>query len=100
MKIEKNGSEYLSRIRSEQTEDSKGNERASRASKGTSLESQDKAALSDRAKLLAKARIAADEVPESRNDMVEALRTRIESGEYEVPYEALAERLEKLFKES
>ncbi len=56
---------------------------------------KDQASLSESAKILAKAYQNLSETPEIRDDVVNSLRDQIESGEYSVPYDKLAERLAK-----
>ncbi|MCL4559598.1 MAG: flagellar biosynthesis anti-sigma factor FlgM [Chloroflexi bacterium] len=54
---------------------------------------KDQAVLSERARLLAKARLALDETPRADDQKVEALRQRVQSGEYKISLEELAGRL-------
>lgn len=64
-----------------------------------SLKGKDQASLSESAKILAKAYQALSDSPETRAEMVDAIRTQIEAGEYSVPYDKLAEILaKKLYK--
>ncbi len=64
-----------------------------------SLKGKDQASLSESAKILAKAYQALSDSPETRTEMVDAIRQQIEAGEYSVPYDKLAEILaKKLYK--
>jgi anti-sigma28 factor (negative regulator of flagellin synthesis) len=54
---------------------------------------RDQAALSDRARLLGKARAAFTSVEATRADRVAALRQQVQSGAYRVPYDQLASHL-------
>ncbi len=54
------------------------------------LINKDQASLSERAKVLAKARINLTEQPPIRSDKVEALREQIQNGLYQIPVEQLA----------
>ncbi|MCX8061216.1 MAG: flagellar biosynthesis anti-sigma factor FlgM [Anaerolineales bacterium] len=60
------------------------NERADR------LTNKDQASLSDRARLLSKARLSLQEIPDVRTERVAALREQIQAGTYQVPVEQLA----------
>lgn len=59
----------------------------------TGASSKDKAELSSRARLLARAQQAMEEVPEVRSERVSELRTQVEDGTYQVPTEKLAQVL-------
>ncbi len=54
---------------------------------------KDKAELSDQARLLSKARKAVDETPEVDQARVDAIKAKIDKGEYQIPHEKLAENL-------
>jgi flagellar biosynthesis anti-sigma factor FlgM len=49
--------------------------------------------VSERARLLAKARVSLNETPDVRSEKVDTLREKIETGNYPVPYDELARRL-------
>lgn len=49
--------------------------------------------ISEQARLLSKARLAANEAPEVRMDRVQELKQRIVSGNYVIPYQDLARQL-------
>ncbi len=53
----------------------------------------DQAALSDRARQLARARQALESAPDVRAERVQSIREQIEKGIYEIPYKSLAARL-------
>ncbi len=54
------------------------------------LSSKDQASLSERARLLSKARLNLQEVADVRTERVSALREQIQAGTYQVPVEKLA----------
>lgn len=60
------------------------NERADR------MTNKDQASLSQRARLLSKARLNLQEIPDVRTERVTALREQIQAGTYQVPVEQLA----------
>jgi len=60
-----------------------------------SLTGKDQASLSESAKILAKAYQELNDTPETRAELVAAIREQIEAGEYSVPYDKLAEILTK-----
>lgn len=92
MKIETGGSE---RLNASQSEGAAALERArtSGSAAGIGPAGKDQAALSDRARLLSKARAALAQTPEVRADRVNALRAQMQSGQYEVRYKQLAGRM-------
>jgi flagellar biosynthesis anti-sigma factor FlgM len=58
---------------------------------------KDEAALSERAQTLSRARTQFEEIPEVRDDKVQALREKVNAGEYEVDVNKLAARIKDLF---
>ncbi|GIV64391.1 MAG: flagellar biosynthesis anti-sigma factor FlgM [Chloroflexota bacterium] len=54
---------------------------------------RDRVALSADARLLAKARAAADSAPELENERLNQIRQRIESGDYTIQVEEIARKL-------
>ena len=58
------------------------------------VEKQDKAAFSQRARLMAKARKAYDAIPEVRKEKIDDLKNKVRSGDYEVDYDALSKTLQ------
>ncbi len=54
------------------------------------LSNKDQASLSERARLLSKARLNLQEVTDVRTERVSALREQIQAGTYQVPVEKLA----------
>ena len=54
---------------------------------------KDKAELSDQARLLSKARLALDETSEVDQAKVDDLKAKIQKGEYNIPYESIAEKM-------
>jgi len=59
------------------------------------INGKDQASLSEKARLLSKARAELEETPEIRTDLVAHLRTQVETGEYKISYDRLATRLIK-----
>ncbi|MBA4384110.1 MAG: flagellar biosynthesis anti-sigma factor FlgM [Anaerolinea sp.] len=59
----------------------------------SAVPSKDKAELSDNARLLSKARIALNETPEVDQAKVDDLKAKIQKGEYNIPYENLADKM-------
>lgn len=59
----------------------------------STVSSKDKAELSDNARLLSKARVALNETPEVDQAKVDDLKAKIQKGEYNIPYENLAEKM-------
>lgn len=93
MKIENNGINSLS---TKPTDNAHPVEKKTQTSDSASVSAaKDKATLSERAKALAKARAALEETPEVRSDRVDALKEKIDSGNYQVNFEALASKLMK-----
>lgn len=58
-----------------------------------SVGEKDQAVLSDQARLLAKARLALDKTPETEDQKVSDLRQKVQTGEYKISFEELADRL-------
>jgi len=59
----------------------------------SSVSKKDKAELSDQARLLSKARVALDNSSDVNQAKVDDLKAKIQKGEYNVPYDKLAENL-------
>lgn len=81
------------RIVQKQTEGMSAIERNARSSeneRADKLTNKDHASLSERAKILAKARIKLEEQPQTRTDKVNELRDQIQNGLYQIPVEQLA----------
>jgi flagellar biosynthesis anti-sigma factor FlgM len=57
------------------------------------LSGKDEATLSERARMLAKARTNLADAADVRTDVVEGLRQQIQDGVYQIPYDTLAQRL-------
>jgi negative regulator of flagellin synthesis FlgM len=95
MKIENNGINPLS---TQPTDNARPVERNTRAGENVNVAaSKDKATLSERAKSLAKARTALEDVSDVRQNRVDELKEKIDSGKYEINYDALANKLLKQF---
>lgn len=94
MKVENNG---LNRLSMNETESTTSVERNSNSNETASnvdgFSGKDKATLSDRARLLAKARVAMDETPETRTEKVDQLREDIQTGNYQVPHAEVVKKL-------
>lgn len=93
MKIENSGSDRLNRAQLEGASPVEGARGSGPASATSGVSGRDQAALSDRARLLGKARAAFASVEETRADRVAALRSQVQSGAYRIPYNALASRM-------
>ena len=59
----------------------------------SAVNKKDKAELSDQARLLQKARVALDETSKVNQAKVDDLKAKVEKGEYNIPYETLAEKM-------
>lgn len=68
------------------------------AGSASNLSGKDQATLSEGARLLAESLAALNNAPEVRADLVAQLRSQIESGEYEIPYDELAKKLAAVMK--
>jgi negative regulator of flagellin synthesis FlgM len=55
--------------------------------------SKSTAEISEQARVLSKARLAAKEAPEVRSERVQELKQQIDSGSYAIPYQDLAKQL-------
>jgi len=81
------------RIVQKQAENAAAIERQQRAQENDRPEratNKDQASLSERARLLSKARLSLQEIPDVRTERVSALREQIQTGTYQVPVEQLA----------
>jgi len=81
------------RIVQKQAENAAAIERQQRAQENNAAEraaNKDQASLSERARLLSKARLSLQEIPDVRSERVSALREQIQAGTYQVPVEQLA----------
>jgi flagellar biosynthesis anti-sigma factor FlgM len=94
MKIENNSTNRLTQKQAESASAVEKNQRL-QESEGRldSLKGKDKASLSEQARLLAKAHAALEETPDVRAARVDQLHEQVQSGNYEVPIDALAKRL-------
>jgi flagellar biosynthesis anti-sigma factor FlgM len=94
MKIDNSG---LNRISRQETEAAaaleKSNAQNETAAGVERFGGKDRATLSERARLLARARVAMDETPEVRTDKVGKLREEIETGNYQPPLQEVVKRL-------
>jgi len=81
------------RIVQKQAENTAAIERQQRAQANDRAErstNRDQASLSESARLLAKARLSLQELPDMRTERVAALREQVQAGTYQVPVEKLA----------
>ena len=62
----------------------------------SSVGGKDKAELSEKAKLLAKAKSVGDTTPAERQNYVSGIKNQVDSGTYNIQYDQLARRLLKL----
>ncbi|HRE25726.1 MAG TPA: flagellar biosynthesis anti-sigma factor FlgM [Anaerolineales bacterium] len=90
MKIEPNGND-IQRI--EQVRAVRATQPTAPTQASGAVSGPDQAQFSNRGIELAKARTALSAVPEVREDRVAELRSQIQAGTYQVPVEALAEKL-------
>ena len=94
MKVENN---HTHRLAQKQAEASNGVEKSSRAAenetRSSSLSGKDQASFSEGARLLAKMRTRLEETPDVRSEMVNDLKEKIASGNYDVPIQELVKRL-------
>ena len=98
MKIQNVDNKELKRLYQPETEASRSVGKSAgrdQVSKGgaSNLSGKDQAMLSEGARLLAESLTALKAAPEVRADLVADLRAKIESGNYEIPYDELAKRL-------
>ncbi len=90
MKIENNG---ISPLAPQGSDPAQRAERKTGAELNPSGHNRDSVALSADARLLAKARSAADSAPEVESERLAQLRQRVESGDYTVQVEEIARKL-------
>lgn len=93
MEVDNNGVQRISRPRAESARAVEKETRQTEGARPEGLAARDEATLSERARLLARARARLEETPEVRTDQVERLREAIDAGAYQVPVEALAQKL-------
>jgi flagellar biosynthesis anti-sigma factor FlgM len=94
VKVEKSGSGSIQRAKAESA---RGVERTQVphpvAHPATPVDTTDQAALSEKARVMNKARASMDAIPEVRMDKVSALKEKVDSNTYQIPFEELAHRL-------
>lgn len=93
MKIENNNISNANFNKTEAASQVEKQQSASSSNNTSAVSNKDKAELSDNARLLSKARIAFNETPEVDQAKVDDLKAKIQKGEYNIPYENLAEKL-------
>lgn len=91
MKVENNS---INPLLPNKAEGSRPVERQSQPGEASSISgAKDKAELSERARLLAKARVKLAESPDVDMERIERLQQKIREGTFSIPYEELARRL-------
>jgi len=93
MKIENNGIKRLNPSETEAAHPADKTSRSSESGQLAGLSGKDNATLSDRARALAKAYTALEEIPEVRSEKVDELKEQIQTGNYQVPVEGIVKRL-------
>lgn len=93
MKIENNNISNANFNKTEATNQVEKQNAAASSNNTAAVSNKDKAELSDNAKLLSKARVALNETPEVDQAKVDDLKAKIQKGEYNIPYENLAEKM-------
>jgi flagellar biosynthesis anti-sigma factor FlgM len=93
MKIENNNISSANFNKTEASNQVEKQHSTSSSNNASTVSSKDKAELSDNARLLSKARIALNETPEVNQAKVTDLKAKIQNGNYNVPYEGLADKL-------
>lgn len=93
MKIENSGPNRISKLNTEGAYSAERSSRSNESSNLNGLSGRDKATLSDSARLLAKARLALDEISPERAEEIQQLREQVQSGNYQVPHEEIVKQL-------
>jgi negative regulator of flagellin synthesis FlgM len=93
MKIENNGLNRLSKNEAENANSVERSNQNGDASSLNKLGGKDQATLSDRGRILSKARVAMDDVADVRAERVAPLRAQIESGQYQIPYADILKKI-------
>jgi flagellar biosynthesis anti-sigma factor FlgM len=91
MKIENNPINPLSTNKADGSASVKGSQRANE--NAPVANAKDKADLSERARLLGKARTALDTTSDVDKSKVDTLKNQIKSGDYKIPLDSLAQKL-------
>jgi flagellar biosynthesis anti-sigma factor FlgM len=94
MKVENNGLNRVNRPQAEGAQPVEKEVRSPEHGRLDSLNGKDQANFSERARLLSKARASLEETPDVRAEKVSTLQEQVESGAYQVPFEALARKLQ------
>jgi len=93
MKIENNNISNANFNKTEAANQVEKQHSASSSNSASVVSNKDKAEFSDNARILSKARIALNETPEVDQAKVDNLKAKIQKGEYNIPYENLAEKM-------
>ncbi len=98
MKIDKTGAERIESMAAGKAQQARSEKDRVEGNAPERAHLTDQAALSERAYLLSKAHASLNSSSDTRTDLVASLRSKIRSGEYEIPYRKLAEILAKYLK--
>lgn len=93
MKIENNNISNTNFNKTEAANQVERQHTTSSSNNASSVSNKDKAELSDNARLLSKARVALNETSEVDQAKIDDLKAKIQKGEYQIPYESLAEKM-------
>ena len=93
MKIEPNGNEIQRTEQVRAVRATQATQAATSTQAAGSLRGPDQAEFSNRGVELAKARAALSTVPDVREDRVASLKSQVQAGTYQVPVDALANKL-------
>lgn len=93
MKIDNSYTSPLQSQKSENTQAVEKNQRQNENVTQSQAPNRDRLELSDKARLLSKARMALDEAPEVNSTKVEELKESIRQGNYQVNYDELAKKM-------
>jgi len=93
MKIENNNINGATFNKAEGAHQIEKQQQSAAAENTSSVAKKDKAELSDQARLLSKARVALDSSSDINQAKVDDLKAKVQKGEYNVPYDKLADSL-------
>ncbi len=93
MKIENNNISSANFNKTEASNQVEKQQSTASSNNASSVSNKDKAELSDNARLLSKARVALNETSEVNQAKVDDLKAKIQKGDYNISYDALADKL-------
>jgi negative regulator of flagellin synthesis FlgM len=93
MKIDNNFTNPLQSQKAENTQPADKAQHQSEKVSQTQNQQRDRLELSDKARLLSKARTAFNETPEVNSTKVEELKEKVNQGTYQVPFNELAKKM-------